>query len=70
MAYVNSRSSSVSIADRFAAFFKFGKDALERRRVYLQTVTELTNLSDRDLADLGLSRSNINAIAREAAYTK
>ena len=70
MAYVNSRSSSVSIADRFAAFFKISKEALERRRVYQQTVAELTNLSDRDLADLGLSRSNINAIAHEAAYTK
>ena len=70
MAYVNSRSSSVSIADRFATFFKMGKEALERRRVYLQTVAELTNLSDRDLNDLGLARANISAIAREAAYTK
>lgn len=70
MAYVNSRSSSVSISDRFAAFFKFGRQALERRRIYLQTVAELTNLSDRDLADLGLSRTNINAIAHEAAYSK
>ena len=70
MAYVNSRSSSVSIADRFAAFFKVGKDATQRRRVYNQTVAELTNLSDRDLADLGLMRANIRDIAREAAYTK
>ena len=70
MAYVNSRSSSASIADRFAAFFKISKEALERRRVYLRTVAELTNLSDRDLADLGLSRTNINAIAHEAAYSK
>ena len=70
MAYVNSRSSSVGIADRFATFFKAGKEMLERRRVYLQTVAELTNLSDRDLADLGLARANIGDIAREAAYTK
>ena len=70
MAYVNSRSSSVSIADRFAAFFKVAKDMVERRRVYAQTVAELSNLSDRDLADLGLARGNINEIAYEAAYTK
>ena len=70
MAYVNSRSSSVSIADRFAAFFKVGKDAIERRRVYNQTVAELNHLSDRDLADLGLARANISDIAREAAYAK
>ena len=70
MAYVNSRSSSVSIADRIATFFKVAKEMVERRRVYTQTVAELTNLSDRDLADLGLARANIGAIAREAAYTK
>ena len=70
MAYVNSRSSSVGIADRFAAFFKIGKEAVERRRVYVRTVAELTNLCDRDLADLGLTRGNISDIAREAAYSK
>ena len=70
MAYVNSRSSSVSIADRFATFFKVAKEMVERRRVYTQTVAELTNLSDRDLADLGLARANISDIAREAAYAK
>lgn len=70
MAYVNSRSSSVSIADRFAAFFKIGKDAMVRRLVYNQTVAELNGLSDRDLADLGLARANIGEIAREATYTK
>lgn len=70
MAYVNSRSSSVSIADRFAAFFKVSRDSFERRRVFNQTVAELSNLSDRDLADLGLVRANIADIAREAAYLK
>lgn len=70
MAYVNSRSTSVSIADRFAALFKAGKEAIERRRIYVQTVTELSNLSNRDLDDLGLSRANISDIAREAAYGK
>ena len=70
MAYVNSRSSSMSIADRFAALFKAGKDVVERRRIYNQTVAELNHLSDRDLADLGLARANISDIAREAAYAK
>ena len=70
MAYVNSRSTSVSIADRFAALFKAGKEAIERRSIYVQTVTELSNLSNRDLDDLGLSRANISDIARQAAYGK
>ncbi|MGB3553166.1 MAG: DUF1127 domain-containing protein [Jannaschia sp.] len=37
-------------------------------RVYRRTVDELSMLSDRDLADLGLNRSMIERIAIEAAY--
>jgi len=70
MAYVNSRSASLSFSDRFVALVKAGKDALERRRIYNETLAELRNLSDRDLNDLGLVRSNISAVAREAAYGK
>lgn len=42
----------------------------QRRRVYLQTLSELTALSDRDLIDLGLHRSMISAVAKDAAYGK
>jgi uncharacterized protein YjiS (DUF1127 family) len=70
MAYVNSRSASPSISDRIAAVTKVAKDALERRRVYNQTLFELRGLSDRDLADLGLARGMIADVAREAAYSK
>ena len=70
MAYVhNTRTAQVSFSDRFAAFFKVAKDAMERRRVYNQTLFELKGLSDRDLSDLGLNRGNIAEIAREAAYS-
>jgi uncharacterized protein YjiS (DUF1127 family) len=48
---------------------KFKKNA-QRRRVYVQTVTELNALSDRDLADLGLHRLMISSVAKEAAYGK
>ncbi len=68
MAYVNSRSATVSISDRVANLVKSVKDAVERRRVYTQTVRELSGLSDRDLTDLGLARGNIHELAREAAY--
>lgn len=34
---------------------------------YRQTVRELSRLSDRDLADLGISRFDIDSVAREAA---
>ncbi len=39
-------------------------------RMYRQTRNELQSLSGRDLADLGLHRSMIEGIAREAAYGK
>lgn len=44
--------------------------ALERRRVYYRTARELNNLTTRELADLGLSRSMITRVALEAAYGK
>ncbi|PRY25986.1 uncharacterized protein DUF1127 [Aliiruegeria haliotis] len=40
----------------------------EQYKVYRTTVTELSQLSDRALADLGVSRSMIRSLARDAAY--
>jgi uncharacterized protein YjiS (DUF1127 family) len=34
---------------------------------YRETVRELSRLSDRDLADLGISRFEIDTVARDAA---
>jgi uncharacterized protein YjiS (DUF1127 family) len=71
MAYVNtSRAASFGIADRAALIVKSIRMALERRRTYKQTVRELSVLSSRELADLGISRSMINRLANEAAYGK
>ena len=42
--------------------------ALAKRKVYRATLFELSVLSDRDLIDLGISRSNIKRLAMEAAY--
>lgn len=71
MAYVNStRANTVSISDRFGSLVAGFKAAMARRRIYDQTVRELASLSDRDLADLGISRSVITQVASEAAYGK
>ncbi len=40
--------------------------ALARHHRYRQTVFELSSCSDRDLDDLGIARSDIHRIAREA----
>ena len=41
-----------------------------QRGVYLETLHELETMSDRDLADIGISRVQIKDIAYEAAYGK
>jgi uncharacterized protein YjiS (DUF1127 family) len=41
-----------------------------RYQAYTQTLNELRALSDRDLADLGMHRSGLKAIAAEAAAQK
>ncbi len=41
---------------------------LRRYRVYRETYNELMTLSDRELADLGMSRSMIRRLAIEASH--
>ncbi len=72
MAYVNltSRAANVTLADRFSGLLAQVKTMIARRAVYNQTVRELYVLTNRELADLGLSRYDIETVAREAAYGK
>jgi uncharacterized protein YjiS (DUF1127 family) len=43
-------------------------DGVANYREYLATYEELNALTDRELADLGLSRLNVREVAREAIY--
>lgn len=43
---------------------------LQARRSYHNSISELSAMSDRDLADIGISRSDIQAVARQAARAK
>lgn len=74
MAYANiTRSNGLGqsgFADRVSRLVKTLADMRETRRVYRITVRELNGLSERELADLGIHRSMIPVIAREAAYGK
>ena len=72
MAYVNSSVRPVGWALRDLVQHQIQKlqKLTQRRRVYLQTVTELNALTDRELADLGLHRLMIPAVAKDAAYGK
>ncbi len=44
-------------------------EAAQRRKVYRTTVAELSQLSDRDLGDLGINRCEIKRIAKEVSQT-
>ncbi|KAF0116156.1 MAG: hypothetical protein FD150_641 [Rhodobacteraceae bacterium] len=71
MAYVNTtRIARKGFADRLAMLRDAVLTAIAQRRTYLRTVAELNGLTDRELADLGISRLGITEIAHEAAYGK
>jgi uncharacterized protein YjiS (DUF1127 family) len=71
MAYVNTTSAArKGFADRLMMVRDTVLTAIAQRRTYLRTVAELNGLTDRELADLGISRLGITEIAHEAAYGK
>ncbi len=47
--------------------FSFIRRFFRERRVYWSTIQELSTYTDRELQDLGISRADIEHIAREAA---
>ena len=66
----DTRSASISLADRFAAFGTSFVEAMAQRKLYRQTLTELEALSNRELADLGINRSMIKSVAIQATTRK
>lgn len=71
MAYVSTtRATSLNLVQRFDEFRARMAEATAQRKTYKTTVAELSALSNRELADLGLHRSMIKQIALEAAYGK
>lgn len=66
MAYFNDTLATAQ-PRRIAAFFDAIALKLRQRKVYRQSFNELCTLTDRDLADLGLSRGDFRRLAREAA---
>ncbi len=71
MAYTQSNTSAQSgFFARVSRLFHGLMEARRRQALFLVTQAELSNLTDHDLADLGIHRSMITRIAREAAYRK
>ena len=71
MAYATDTATvGISFGQRFTEFCASVMERMEKARVYRTTATELQNLSNRELADLGINRDAINGIAIQAAYGK
>lgn len=70
MAYATEINSNAQgdLGNRFSALFTELRNRIARRRIYRQTFRELSTLTSRELADLGLSRSEIRRVAYQAAY--
>lgn len=60
----------MGLGDRFAAMIAGLRKAMAQRAIFRRTVNELKALSNRELRDLGIHRSMITRVAREAAYGK
>jgi uncharacterized protein YjiS (DUF1127 family) len=56
--------------DQIRSYFTNPFAVSQERRAYLDTLQELQGMSDRDLADVGISRGDIERIARDAGELK
>lgn len=72
MALTRSNSGLDVVFDAGRTFFQQKMDKMRKaqakRKIYRATYHELSTLSDRDLRDLDIPRSNIKKLAQEAAY--
>ena len=67
MAYVNQvTAQNSSFMARVAAMFERFAAKQRQNRLYRETYNGLNALTDRELADLGLHRSELTRVAREA----
>ena len=68
MAYVTDVfAPSLTLTERLTTLRDAWTERRAKAKIYYATLNELRVLSDRDLADLGISRANIPHIARLAA---
>lgn len=69
MAYATqTQSGALSLLERLADIRDQAGEAYRAWRMYRTTVNELRALTMRDLADLGIDKSQIRSIALDAAY--
>lgn len=62
------RTNNTGVVDRVAAFFNEVGARYARYKTYRETLNEMASLSNRELRDLGLCRSQLRSVAWEHAY--
>ena len=70
MAHTVVTARPTQILERIRGAVRNLGDEMVRRKVYRTTLTELSALTNRELADLGMNRAELGRIAYEAAYGK
>ena len=68
MAYTTQTHAASPLFARISEMMANLSERRAKNRVYRTTLSELSNLSNRDLADLGMSRTMIKSVAYQAAY--
>ncbi len=68
IAQAQNANAKAGLRGRLLSAIQQIQESRARRAVYRQTLRELNALTTRDLNDLGISRSMITRLAREAAY--
>jgi uncharacterized protein YjiS (DUF1127 family) len=69
MAYLNNtRAAEYGLRARLSGWLESLAARHTQYRLYRQTHAELSRLTDRELADLGLHRTQISSVAAQAAY--
>lgn len=67
MAYTTTHPTAAPLVRGVVAVYEKAANAMYRRRMYRETFSGLSALSDRDLSDLGLHRGELRAVARKAS---
>ena len=72
MAITKSSIVTTSLTEKVGQAFTFAYfatlDRVKKRKEYIKTIRELEKMSDRDLSDIGFSRSEIKARALKSIY--
>ena len=70
MEYVSNIAVSKTAPNAIRGWFATLSQRFADNRLYARTLRELESLGDRELADLGLSRSSLRDVAYQAVYSK